>query len=552
MSRAVRHLAAAGALVVVFGSAGLAPRLDASPSRPHPRAQRRVGNMDPSHKLSFNIDLRLPHPGAVRHFLDAASDPASAAFGRTLGAARFGRRFGLGNPALGRVRRLLEEAGLRVERWFPQRTTIEVRGTVARINDLFHTRIARYVDAEGYRYHGPATEPVIPRRLDRQVLAVSGLSTQRSLRPADVPAGGLKGPDVLEAYDGMALRDLGYDGAGETVAIISFDSFEDSDVAVYDQAAGIDGPPVEHVPVQGGTPIGDGEVEVNLDIDIIRGIAPQAQVLNYEMRNGTRIGVVVDEIVGDGRADIVNLSWGTCDDPHYLRPRSRRADTQSFAAAVAQGINIFEASGDKGAFCGEANDLSDHRLLGDWPSASADIISVGGTLLSVRDDGSYLEESGWEDVLSGTGGGGGLTNSPRPEWQSAPGVDNEFSNGSRQFPDVAAAADPDSGFAFAVDGELTASGGTSAAAPFWAGSMVLIKQYAQDKGIDSLGYLNPAFYYLASHEQPFEPFHDVVRGGNRHYDAGPGWDYSTGLGTPDLFNLARDLVAYLKQSSPGG
>jgi kumamolisin len=445
------------------------------------------------------------------------------------------------------VRGYLRDAGLRIEHTFPQRTTIEVRGTVASIDGLFETRLARYVDAAGDRYHAPSTEPVIPRTLERAVLGVSGLSTRSTFRPADIPVGGLTGPDVLKAYNGMPLRDLGYDGAGQTVAIISFDSFADSDVAVYDRAAGIDGPPVEHVPVLGGTPIGDGAIEVNLDIDVIRGIAPQAQILNYEMRNGGRLGVVVDQIVADGRADIVNLSWGTCDDPAYLPPSFREADLQSFAAAVAQGISIFEASGDHGAYCGEANDLSDHRLLGDWPSGSPDIISVGGTLLSVRDDGAYLEESGWEDVLSAAAGGGGLTSSPRPVWQSAPGVDNEFSDGTRQFPDVAAAADPDSGYAYALDGELSSSGGTSAAAPFWAASMVLVAQYAQDKGVESLGYLNPAFYYLASHKQPFEPFHDVVRGGNRYYDAGPGWDYSTGLGTPDLFNLARDLVAYLRQ-----
>ena len=60
------------------------------------------------------------------------------------------------------------------------------------------------------------------------------------------------------------------------------------------------------------------------------------------------------------------------------------------------------------------------------------------------------------------------------------------------------------------------------------------------------GFLAPTLYKLASTKQPFPPFHDVVAGGNRHFDAGPGWDYSTGLGSPDVWNLGRDIVKYLK------
>jgi subtilase family serine protease len=547
MSRPVRAAALACLLLAVAGCA--APPAPPAPVHSAAAATRSLGAMAPGRRVAFNVDLRIPRTRALRRFLRRTQDPESALFGDTLGAAAFGQRFGLSSTELRRIDRYLGARGLDVRGSVPQRTTLEVAGRVARIEQLFHTRLLRYVDAAGRRYHAPSAEPVVPPTLRTAVLGISGLSTEPSLQPAAVPAGGLAGADALAAYDGTPLRELGYDGDGESIAIISFDTFDDADVALYDRTMGIDGPPVEHIPVQGGTALGEGEVEVNLDIDIIRGIAPGARILNYEMRNGSRLGAVVDQIVADGRVDIVSLSWGTCDDPRYLRPSFRRADLQSFAAATAEGISIFEASGDRGAYCGEANDLSDHRLLGDWPSGSPDVISVGGTLLSVRDDGSYLEESGWEDVLSGAGGGGGLSHSARPDWQSAAGVDNEFSDGSRQFPDVSAAADPDSGFAFAVNGKMRASGGTSAAAPFWAGSMLLVKQFAADRGIDGLGYLNPAFYYLASHDQPFEPFHDVVRGGNRHYDAGPGWDYSTGLGSPDLYNLARDLVVYLKKSA---
>jgi kumamolisin len=59
-------------------------------------------------------------------------------------------------------------------------------------------------------------------------------------------------------------------------------------------------------------------------------------------------------------------------------------------------------------------------------------------------------------------------------------------------------------------------------------------------------FLAPILYRLASTKQPYVAFHDVRVGGNRFYDAGPGWDYATGLGSPDVWNLARDLTAFVR------
>ena len=87
---------------------------------------------------------------------------------------------------------------------------------------------------------------------------------------------------------------------------------------------------------------------------------------------------------------------------------------------------------------------------------------------------------------------------------------------------------------------------SSAAAPFWAASMLVAQQYLRQQGISKRCFLAPILYRLGTTKQPFPPFHDVVLGGNRYYDAKPGWDYATGLGSPDLWNLTRDLAAYLR------
>jgi kumamolisin len=80
--------------------------------------------------------------------------------------------------------------------------------------------------------------------------------------------------------------------------------------------------------------------------------------------------------------------------------------------------------------------------------------------------------------------------------------------------------------------------------------MLLIDQYTVARGVHWPGYVNPLLYALASSRQPFPPFHDVTAGGNRYYQAGAGWDPATGLGSPDVFNLARDFAAYLHVHRP--
>jgi kumamolisin len=114
----------------------------------------------------------------------------------------------------------------------------------------------------------------------------------------------------------------------------------------------------------------------------------------------------------------------------------------------------------------------------------------------------------------------------------------------RQAPDVASVADPDSGFLVVFGGRPRVKGGTSAAAPLWAGLTALIAQAAEREGIGPLGFLAPLLYEAARREP--SAFFDVVRGGNRLHNAGPGWDYATGLGTPRADVLARTVIGLLR------
>jgi kumamolisin len=515
-------------------------------------------------QIDLTLALAMPGAGALHRLARDVRDPRSPEYGRYLTAAELGARFGLSLGEIGRVRRALETAGFQVLGGSPQRTALHARGRAALVSAFFGVSLHDFATPEGLRYHAPSSEPIVPAELEGAVASVLGLSSEPAARrPRAVPADGLRPIDAGQAYGIEPLWRQGIRGEGQTVAVVSFDSFRDEDIAEYDRFAGIeDAPAVRRVRIRGGAPLGRNAIEVSLDIEVVRAIAPGARIVSYEAPNSILYWPeLLGQIVADGEADVVSVSWGNCEPA--VDEAVRAAAERELELLAAQGISVFVASGDRGAYdCFDPRDvtLPENRLeVTDWPASSPHVVAVGGTRLSVRQNGAYLAEEGWEDAVSWSGTGGGLSSSvPRPAWQRGPGVLNKDSNGMRQVPDVAGPADCDSAF-FIVYPLVSRQGdvqgvrqgphgcGTSAAAPFWAAVAALLRDYAGRDGAGEPGFLGPVLYDLAAAEQPYPPFHDVMRGGNLKWNAAPGWDYATGLGSPDVWNLARDLVAYLRE-----
>lgn len=531
-----------------------------------------IGPTNPDEVIDFSVVLHKPRSEDLRAFLTSLHDPASRHYRQFLTPDEFGRQFGVSAPEVARVESWLLGRGFEVVSSPPQRTSLGVRGSARNINAAFAITLRDRLGPLGRRYHTPDREPTMPGPLRALVDAVAlnsrGPDPATSPIVAAIPDGRLLPGDIARAYEIDDLWADGLHGEGQSIGIVSFDTFLDADVTAFDgeagteQIAGAPPPDVLRVRLPGAlTEPGDGSSEVNLDIDVIRAIAPQAQIINYEAPNGP-FGPVIREIVSRGEVEIVSISWGYCE--RELDATERLADDAEFDAAAAIGISIFVASGDHGAygcrFWPLPTDAPRFRDLGlsiDYPSANPSLISVGGTYLSVRTDGTYLDEAGWEDALTGWATGGGVSLfHDRPAWQSGLGVENAFSTGMRQVPDVAGPADSDSGFlvVWTPSGETQGTytfGGTSASAPFWAASMVLARQLAEREGVDApgfgvLGSLGPLLYDLASASQPGELFHDVIRGGNLYHNATAGWDYATGLGTPRVGPLARAIVDSLR------
>jgi kumamolisin len=525
------------------------PRSSTAP----PLKTARLGPTPASAPVSFSIVLRL-RQARVDRYLTGLYQPGSPTYHHFIDARAFGRRFGISAHQLTQLHRILGQAGIRVTDQYPQRTALDLLAPAGVVDRLFGVRLMDYRGAGGRRFHSPLSAPVVPGPLRGMVSAVAGLHGALVARTDDVPAEGVTPAVGARAYDIAPLYSQGIRGQGETVAVLESSTFTQSSLDSFSRQFGLPGFTPQSVPTPQDGPATDtsdvGQEETELDVELIHEVAPQAQILDYNAPNvspsgADTLGDMLDNIVRQGRVDVVSDSMGYCELGFPLA--DLRRDEQAIEAAVAHGINIFKSTGDAGAYQCERFDSTDHRLSVEWPASSPGVVAVGGTALSVSPSGGYAGETAWEDVLQDAGGGGGVSAVvPRPSWQDGPGVLSRFSDGKRQIPDVSADADPNSGWALVTGGSLGPTAGTSAAAPFWAGAMALIEQYAQRHGIKHLGFVDPMLYRIASTPQPASPFHDVTVGTNRYYPATPGWDFATGLGSPDVYDLAQDVVRYLK------
>ncbi len=548
-----RRVALLGALLLglSLGSSGLPARVTAgTPARGS--AGPAGGAADPGAIIDFEADLQMPHLDQVAAAAAAISRPGSPTYRHYLSAAAFGARFGLPAADIDRVAGWFRSHGFQVVSQPANRSELGLRGTAGELWASFGVGLIERTDASGFAYHVPSGPAAIPTELRPLVTAISGLDTSPAARPKPRfgPPNGLHPADLARAYGIDALHAQGLDGSGQSVAVVSFDTFDARDIASFDNATGVSGPAVQIVRLPGAAKKpGAGEDEVSLDLETIRAIAPKAQIYDYEAPQSANWSDVINRIVEDGRVQIVSISWGRCEP--FADPSAGDPDDVALASAEMAGLSIFVSSGDNGAYdCLDEPDglAHDFRIAADYPSVSPHVIAVGGTYLSVHQDGSYLGEVAWQDPLSQSGSGGGLSAVfARPSWQVGPGVANDQSTGKRQVPDVAGPADPASGMFVVSDGESEVVGGTSAATPFWAGSMVLAAQLAAKSGINRLGFLDPVLYAVAaSHGSDDTLFHDVTVGANLLYPATPGWDYSTGWGSPQLGMLVPAIVAYLR------
>jgi kumamolisin len=537
-----------------------------------------LGRTAADEPVIFDLVLRMPGQLAFDAYAREVDSPASPDFRHFLTPSEIGERFGPSEVQLARLDAELGRRDLAVIERYPERTALRVSGTARAVEAAFRVVLDDYRDENAHvRFHRPRRAPRLPASLRDMVRGVSGLDSRPPLltsRAADIaissaapgsptglaPRTSLT-PNVLNrAFEIEPLRASAIDGSGISVAILSFADLSDADVAAWDAATGTLGaPPIIRVRVGSG-PSDDAAtarrnlIEVALDVDTVRAVAPRAQIIVFSVDPSlpTFMADALRAVLRDGRATIFSASISACDAPRAFDAMGwdRESSLQEVKTARAAGLNLVFSTGDYGAYpCRGKYSLEDLTPTIAFPADTEYVTSVGGTTITRGADGTYIEETGWEDPLSLSGGGGGLSPSERrPSWQRGPGVDTNVSNGRRQVPDVAAPGDPVGGYftVLTLDGQRRYAqvGGTSGATPFWAGLLALYEQYTTRAGLGRLGFVNPMLYEIAATNEANTVFHDIVRGGNLLFNATPGWDFSTGLGTPVASALGDAILNY--------
>ncbi len=258
---------------------------------------------------------------------------------------------------------------------------------------------------------------------------------------------------------------------------------------------------------------------------------------------------VSSKIANDNLAVENSTSWGVCE---QQAGSSIKSEATVFQQMAAQGQTIFDAAGDSGAYdCGGKT-----TLAVDDPAGQPLVTSVGGTHLNYNaTTGAYVSERVWADkasVCQECGGGGGLSVVWKmPSWQVGPGVQNSYSNGMREVPDVALQADVAPGYSVYCTCPGSGNthgwqsiGGTSLAAPLWAGWEALTNQYLVAHGQPRLGFINPLLYQVGSNATDYATsFHDITTGSNFHYPAATDYDLASGWGSFDAYQLTQTVAA---------
>ena len=472
--------------------------------------------------------------------------------GVRLTRAELAERYGADPADVDVVTRALREQGLDVLETDAASRRVRVAGPASTLATTFGTTLTRVrrVDATGatveHRYREGALS--VPAPVADHVVAVLGLDD----RPQAHIRMRLAAPSAVStSYTPVQLAQIyampeGTDGADETLAIIELGGgFAQSDLDTYFGGLGLATPQVSAVGVDGarnvpGQDPSGADGEVLLDIEVGGGIAPASRIVVYFAPN-TDAGFV-DAISAAAHASptptAISISWGQSEDDWTAQGRA--AMDGAFADAAALGVTVTAAAGDDGS--------ADRAASGahcDYPASSPQVLGCGGTNLQANPaTGTVTSETVWNGGSSGGATGGGVSDVyPLPDWQARVGVPARAGGGSgRGVPDIAADADPSTGYQVFVDGQQQVFGGTSAVAPLWA---ALACRLAQALG-RKLGLLQPALYASATVGQPTAGLRDIVSGNNGAYHAAPGWDPCTGLGVPD----GNALLAALRNQPP--
>jgi subtilase family serine protease len=504
-----------------------------------------VGHMPSTQMMNLDMVLPLRDPAGLTAFLKDLYTPGSPVYKQYLTPTQFTAKFGPTQAQYDAVVRFAQTHGLAVTGGSRDGMEVQVKGSVSTVEAAFHVQMLTYQHpTEARTFYGPDNEPTVD--LPFNLWHVSGMdnfSLPHSLRvkKSDYAAAHGIAPEAVVSHattgSGPSASYLGSDmraayatgttltGAGQNLGLFEYVGTDLADLTTYFKNVGqtnnvpitlvsTDGTSVNCVDTRAGGNCDDGEQ--NLDMTQAIGMAPGLASLT--MYVGSVDTAIISALTTHSPLPTtIGCSWGwTPADPSTLDPY--------FQKMAAQGQNFFAASGDSSTWSSK-NEA--------WPADDAYVVSVGGTdLVTASAAGPWKSETAWVD----SGGGISPDSIAIPSWQQLSGVINSSNKGSttlRNGPDVSANAN----FTFYTCDDQTAClaneyGGTSFAAPMWAGYMALVNQQLASQGSPTIGFLNPTIYNQNVTSTYATDFHDIVSGTSGSYSATTGYDLVTGWGSP--------------------
>lgn len=504
--------------------------------------------------------------------LQDQQNPSSALYHAWLTPEAYGARFGAKPDDYFRIRKWIVSEGFQIDYDARSRTHISFSGTARQVRTSFGTDL-HYYQVDNERHFANASDVEIPSEFEPLISTIRGLDdfpqqgAAKSINSANVD-GALTPADLALIYNLNPLYQKGITGAGQKIVVVGQSGFNLQDVRKFREAMGLPANEPKIILIPGVRDPGPNEFlrEALLNVEFAGGVAPDASVLYVY---GPDVKRATEYAVDQNLAPVLSYSFVSCE-------KQNKPDWGWFRNVVQQaaveGITWVAASGDTGpAGCESArtDSAATRGLAVNLPASVPEVTGVGGSEFRERcrharsstkcrnaiSTESYIPEIAWNDTASGTllsaGGGGASSAFPRPDWQTGPGVPND---NARHVPDIAFTASVDHDpYRIVIGGEFANAGGTSAGTPFFAGVLALLNQYVIDNRIQTqpgLGAINSRLYQLA--QTTPEVFHDIGAGNNiipcqpgtpdctngkYGFEAGPGYDHITGLGSVDAVRL---------------
>jgi len=511
-----------------------------------------IGRLPATQSMRLDIVLPLRNQADLESLLQELYDPSGPSYRHFLTVREFTARFGPSQEDYDAVIRYAKTNGFAVVGGSRDGMDVQIEGSVASIETAFHVSMGVYQHpTENRTYFAPDREPMVD--LPFPLWHISGLDNFSIPHPMFVkksdfarahginanavvshattgsgPAASFLGSDMRAAYYGGTTLT----GAGQNLGLLEFLGTDLADLTTYFNNVGqTNSVPITLLSTDGTSTScvaggGCDDTEQTLDMTQAIGMAPGlASLVVYVGSSDT--AMISAMTTHNPLPTTIGCSWGwTPADPSTLNPY--------FQKMAAQGQNFFAASGD-------ASTWSSRNEA--WPADNAFVVSVGGTdLVTASAGGAWESETAWVD----SGGGISPDSVAIPSWQQLTGVINSTNRGSttlRNGPDVSANAN----FTFYVCADQTTCtanefGGTSFAAPMWAGYIALVNQQLAANGEPTIGFINPTIYSQSVTSSYGTEFHDITSGTSGSFSAVAGYDLVTGWGSPNGTGLINALA----------